>query len=183
MLVYCQDEKIRRRSDWSKWVSLSGTSVASPSSASMDSSVGDKNIGGFSNKDAYSEDQKKHCQSKDIRCNTDIGMEENVIDEQVQDSHGYSLNKDFSVISIDEKTKNLSAHPSHKHDSSFRFGEVQKVRSKINVPDAQSERGFSNGFPSDFSSFGGDQSTFLLDEELELEHVDHSRDDLYSHKR
>jgi len=149
----------------------------------MDSSVGEKNIGGFSNKDAYSEDQKKHCQSKDIRCNTDIGMEENVIDEQVQDSHGYSLNKDFSVISIDEKTKNLSAHPSHKHESSFRFCEVQKVRSKINVPDAQSERGFSNGFPSDFSSFGGDQSTFLLDEELELEHVDHSCDDLYSHKR
>jgi la-related protein 1 len=148
----------------------------------MDSSVCEKNIGGFSNKDAYSEDQKKHCQSKDIR-NTDIGIEEKVIDEQVQDSHGYSLNKNFSVISIDEKTKNLSAHLSHKHESSFRFGEVQKVRSKISVPDAQTERGFSNGFPSDFSSFGGDQSTFLLDEELELEHVDHSRDDLYSHKR
>lgn len=154
----------------------------SPSSASMDSSVGEKNIGGFSNKDAYSEDQKKHGQSRDIRCNTHIGMEEKVIDEQVQDSHDHSLNKDFSAINIDEKPKNLSAHPSRKHESS-RFGEVQKVRSKINVHDAQRERDFSNGFPSDFSSFGGDQSTFLLDEELELEHVDHSRDELYSHKR
>lgn len=183
-LLEVQDDKIRRRYDWSKWVSLSGTSVASPSSASVNSSVGEKNIGGFSNKDAYSEDQKTHCQSKDIRCNTDIGMGEKVIDEQVQDSHGCSLNNDFSVISIDEKTKNLSAHPSRKYGSSFRFGEVQKTRSKI-VPNAQSERGFSIGFPSAFSSFGGggDQSTFLLDEELELEHVDHSRDDLHSHKR
>jgi la-related protein 1 len=37
--------------------------------------------------------------------------------------------------------------------------------------------------PSSFSSFSGDQSTFLLDEELELEHGDHSHDDRYSHKR
>ena len=44
------------------------------------------------------------------------------------------------------------------------------MKSKTHIPDSQ----------NDFSSFGGDQSTFMLDEELELEHADHSRDD---HKR
>lgn len=178
MLVYYQDDKIRRRSDWAKWASFSGaTSVASPSSASMDSR-GERNIGGFSNKDDDSEDQKKHSQSKDIKCNTDyINTEAKVADEQVQDAHIYSLNRDLSAISIDEKPKSLAAQSikSSKHYSSFRSGDVkvQKVKSKINAPDSQ----------NDFSSFGGDQSTFMLDEELELEHADHSRDDLYSHKR
>ncbi|OEL34909.1 La-related protein 1A [Dichanthelium oligosanthes] len=177
-LLEVQDDKIRRHSDWLKWVSLSGTSVASPSSASMDSSMGERNTGGFSNKDADSEDQKKHCQSQDIGCNTDhIGMKAKVADEQVQDAHSCSLSRDLSAISINEKPKSLAAHSikSSKHDSSLRSGDVkvQKVKSKINTPDSQ----------NDFSSFGGDQSTFMLDEELELEHADHSRDDLYSHKR
>ncbi|KAJ1283221.1 hypothetical protein BS78_03G111900 [Paspalum vaginatum] len=179
-LLEVQDDKIRRRSDWSKWVSFT-TSVASPSSASMDSSIGEKNIGGFSSKDAYTEDQNKH------GCNPDIVMEAKVADEQVQDAHICSMNKEFSAIGINEKSKGLSAYPinSRKHESSFRFGEVkaQKVKSKIQLPNSQNERDFSNGLPSDFSSFGGDQSTFLLDEELELEHVEHSHDDLYSHKR
>ena len=165
LLVYYQDDKIRRRSDWSKWVFFSGTtSVASPSSASMDSSMGERNIGGFSNKDAGSEDQNKH------------GMKAEVADEQVQDSHSSTLNRDLSALSIDEKPKSLAAHPikSSKHEPSFRSGsgdfKVQKVKSKTHMPDSQ----------NDFSSFGGDQSTFMLDEELELEHADHSRDD---HKR
>ena len=182
--MYYQDNKIRRRSDWSKWISFSGTtSVASPSSASMDSSMGERNIFGFS------EDQKKLCHSEDIRRNIDyIGIEAKVAEEHLgEDAHSCSLNKDLSAIRIDEKPKSISAFPinSHKHESSVRSGEVevQKVNSKINARDSQSERGFSNGLPSDFSSFSGDQSTFLLDEELELEHVDHSRDDLYSHKR
>ncbi|CAL4950568.1 unnamed protein product [Urochloa decumbens] len=177
-LLEVQDDKIRRRSDWSKWVSCSGTtSVASPSSASMDSSMGERNIGGFSNKVADSEDQKKHSKSQDIRCNTDIGMKAKVADEQAQGAQICSLNRDLSAISIDEKPKNLAAHAvkSSKHDSSFSAGaiKVHKVKSKINAPDSQ----------NDFSSFGGDQSTFMLDEELELEHADHPRDDLYSHKR
>lgn len=149
--------------------------MASPSSASMDSSMGERNTGGFSNKDGDSEDQKKHCQSQDIGCNTDyISTKAKVADEQVQDAHICLLNRDLSAISIDEKPKNLGAKSS-KHDSSFRSGDfkVQKVKAKINTPDSQS--GFSN--------FGGDQSTFMLDEELELEHADHSRDDRYSHKR
>ncbi|XP_062195934.1 la-related protein 1A-like isoform X2 [Phragmites australis] len=187
-LLEVQDDKIRRRSDWSKWISFSGTtSVASPSSASMDSSMGERNTGGFSNKDGCSEDQKKHCNSQDIRHNIDyIGMEAKVAEEHLaEDMHSCSLNKDLTAISIDEKPKSISAFPinSRNHESFVRSGEVkaQKVNSKINVPVSQS--GFSNGLPSDFSSFNGDQSTFLLDEELELEHVDHSCDDLYSHKR
>ena len=106
MLVYYQDDKIRRRSDWSKWVFFSGTtSVASPSSASMDSSMGERNIGGFSNKDAGSEDQNKH------------GVKAEVADEQVQDSHSSSLNRHLSALSIDEKPKSLAPHPtkSSKH--------------------------------------------------------------------
>jgi la-related protein 1 len=163
-LLEVQDDKIRRRSDWSKWVSLSGTSsIASPSSASMDSSMGERNIGGFSNKDADSEDQKKHG-----------FFNAKVADEQVQDSHSCSLNRDLSALSIYEKPKSLAAHPikSSKHEPSFRSGDfkVQKVKSKTHIPDSQ----------NDFSSFGGDQSTFMLDEELELEHADHSRD---GHKR
>ncbi|XP_062208078.1 la-related protein 1A-like isoform X2 [Phragmites australis] len=183
-LLEVQDNKIRRRSDWSKWISFSGTtSVASPSSASMDSSMGERNIVGFS------EDQKKLCHSEDIRRNIDyIGIEAKVAKEHLaEDAHNCSLNKDLSAIRIDEKPKSISAFPinSHKHESSVRSGEVevQKVNSKINARDSQSERGFSNGLPSDFSSFSGDQSTFLLDEELELEHADHSHDDLYSHRR
>ncbi|CAO2162078.1 unnamed protein product [Urochloa humidicola] len=176
-LLEVQDDKIRRRSDWSKWISFSGTSVASPSSASMDSSMGERNIGGFSNKDADSEDQKKHSKSQDNICNTDIGMKAKVADEQAQDAQICSLNRDLSAISIDEKPKNLAVHAvkSSKHDYSFRAGDVKvhKVKSKINAPDPQ----------NDFSSFGGDQSTFMLDEELELEHAHHPHDDLYSHKR
>ncbi|CAO2180345.1 unnamed protein product [Urochloa humidicola] len=177
-LLEVQDGKIRRRSDWSKWISFSGTtSVASPSSASMDSSMGERNIGGFSNKDADSEDQKKHSKSQDNICNTDIGMKAKVADEQAQDAQICSLNRDLSAISIDEKPKNLAVHAvkSSKHDYSFRAGDVKvhKVKSKINAPDPQ----------NDFSSFGGDQSTFMLDEELELEHAHHPHDDLYSHKR
>ncbi|KAF8724155.1 hypothetical protein HU200_021171 [Digitaria exilis] len=173
------DDKIRRRSDWSKWVSFSGTSsIASPSSGSMDSSMGERNTGGFSNKDGDSGDQKKHCQSQDIGCHTDYtSTKAKVTDEQVQDAHISLLNRDLSAISIDEKPKSLGAQPlkSNKHGSSFRSGDLklQKVKAKINTPDSQ----------SDFSNFGGDQSTFMLDEELELEHADHSRDDRYSHKR
>ncbi|KAF8661553.1 hypothetical protein HU200_056974 [Digitaria exilis] len=178
-VLEAQDDKIRRRSDWSKWVSFSGTSsIASPSSASMDSSMGERNTSGFSNKDGDSEDQKKHCQSQDIGCHTDYtSTKAKVADEQVQDARISLLNRDLSAISIDEKPKSLGAQPlkSSKHGSSFRSGDfkVQKVKAKINTPDSQ----------SDFSNFGGDQSTFMLDEELELEHADHSRDDRYSHKR
>jgi la-related protein 1 len=179
LLVYCQDDKIRRRSGWAKWASFSGaTSVASPSSATMDSSMGERNIGAFSDKDADSKDQKKYSHSQDIKCTTDyINAKAKVDDEQVQDAHICSVNRDLSAVSIDEKPKSLAAQSirSSKHDSSFRAGDVkvQKVKSKINTPDSQNV----------FSSFGGDQSTFMLDEELEMEHADHSRNDLYSHKR
>lgn len=140
--------------------------------------MGERNTGGFSNKDGDSGDQKKHCQSQDIGCHTDYtSTKAKVTDEQVQDAHISLLNRDLSAISIDEKPKSLGAQPlkSSKHGSSFRSGDfkVQKVKAKINTPDSQ----------SDFSNFGGDQSTFMLDEELELEHADHSRDDRYSHKR
>ena len=189
LLVYYQDDKIRRRSDWSKWVSFSGTtSVPSPSSTSMNNSMGGSNTGGFSNKDAYSEDQKKHPHSQDIRGNIDcISTEAKIADEQLaHDAHSCSLNKDLSAISIDEKPKSISARVNLcKHEAVFRTGDVkvQKVNTKIKVPDSQRERGFFNDLPSDSPSFSGDQSTFLLDEELELEYVELSRDDLYSHKR
>jgi la-related protein 1 len=179
--VYYQDDKIRRRFDWSKWTPFSGTSTVSPSSAIMDGSMGERNHGGFSNKDAYSEDPKKHCDSQDVRSNKDA--EEHL----AQDVHRCSLNKDFSAITIDEKPKTSSAFPTNlrRHESTFRSGEVkvQKVNSKRNVPGAQNERSFSSGLSRNFSSFSGDQSTFLLDEELELEHVDHSHHDHYLHKR
>ncbi|TVU22565.1 hypothetical protein EJB05_32275 [Eragrostis curvula] len=171
-LLEVQDDKIRRRSDWSKWIPFSGTtSTASPSSASMDSSIGEKNTGGFSNKDH----SKDYMEAK--------GAEEHL----AQDAHRCSLNKDFSAIAIAENRKGSSASPrnSRKHESSFRFDEVkaQKVNSRINVPSAQNERVFSSGSPRNFSSFSGDQNTFLLDEEMELEHVDHPHDDHYPHKR
>jgi la-related protein 1 len=180
--VYYQDNKIRRRFDWSKWTPFSGTtSTASPSSASMDGSVGERNPSGFSNKGACSEDPKKHCDSPDVRSNKDAEQ------HLAQDVHRFPLNKNFSAITIDEKPNISSAFPTNlrRHESSFRSGEVkvQKVNSKRNVPGSQNERSFSSGLSRNFSSFSGDQSTFLLDEELELEHVDHSHDDHYLHKR
>ncbi|KAL6849929.1 hypothetical protein ACP4OV_020556 [Aristida adscensionis] len=188
-LLEVQDDKIRRRSDWSKWIPLSGTtSVASLSSASMDGSMGHRNVVGFSNKDASSEDQNKHCHSQNIRSNIDSpGTEAEVpVEHLAEDAHSCSLNKEFSSISIGEHPNCISALPanSRKHESSVRYGEVevQKLSSKINIPDSQSKRGFSNGLPSGLSTFSCDQSTFLLDEELELEHVNHSQDDAYSHK-
>uniref|UniRef100_A0A0D9UZD5 HTH La-type RNA-binding domain-containing protein n=1 Tax=Leersia perrieri TaxID=77586 RepID=A0A0D9UZD5_9ORYZ len=178
-LLEVQDGNIRRRSDWSKWVSLSGTSLPSPSSTST--TTGECITGGFSNKDAYAEDQKKHPRPEDIG---------NVADEPSQDtlsSSFTSLNKGLSTISIDDKPKSSSACSvnSQNHEAAFRTGDVkvQKVNTKIKGPDSQSGRGFSNDLPSDSPSFCGDQSTFLLDEELELEHAELSRDDIYSHKR
>ncbi|KAK3159934.1 hypothetical protein QOZ80_1BG0052940 [Eleusine coracana subsp. coracana] len=182
-LVEIQDDKVRRRSDWSKWKSSSGTS------ASMDSSMGERNSSGFSNNDAYSEDPKKHCHSQDVGSSKDyMSVKEKGSEEHLaQDVHSCSLNKDFSAIAVNEKPKTNSASPTNlrKHEYPFRSGEVkvQKVNSKINIPGAQKERGFSSTLPSNFSSFSGDQSTFLLDEELELEHVDHSHDDHHAHKR
>lgn len=175
--VYHQDGNMRRRSDWSKWVSLSGTSLPSPSSTSMDNTTGE------CNKDAYSEDEKKpHPRSVDC-----VGM--GASDEPSHDtlsSSVTSLNKGLSNISIDNKPKSISACSlnSQKHEAAFRTGDVkvQKVNTKIKVPDSQRERGFCNDFISDSPSFSGDQSTFLLDEELELEHAELSHD-LYSHKR
>jgi la-related protein 1 len=188
--VYYQDDKIRRRSDWSKWIPFSGTtSTASPSSASMNGSMGERNPSEFPNNGVYSEDPKKHRDSQGVRSNKDnISTEAKGTEEHLsQDVLSCSLNKDFSTITINEKPKTSSAFPTNlrKHESSFRSGEVkiQKVNSKTNVHGAQNERGFSSGLPSSFSSFSGDQSTFLLDEELELEHGDHSHDDRYSHKR
>ncbi|GJN37897.1 hypothetical protein PR202_gb26896 [Eleusine coracana subsp. coracana] len=178
-----RDDKVRRRSDWSKWKSSSGTS------ASMDSSMGERNSSGFSNNDAYSEDPKKHCHSQDVGSSKDyMSVKEKGSEEHLaQDVHSCSLNKDFSAIAVNEKPKTNSASPTNlrKHEYPFRSGEVkvQKVNSKINIPGAQKERGFSSTLPSNFSSFSGDQSTFLLDEELELEHVDHSHDDHHAHKR
>ncbi|KAL5220815.1 hypothetical protein ABZP36_025528 [Zizania latifolia] len=188
-LLEIQDGNIRRRSDWSKWVSISGTSVPSPSSTSMDNTTGESNTGGFSNKGAHSEDQKKPPHPQDIRCDIDsVDMETNVADDEPsQDTHSSSLNKDFSTIGIDDKSKNNSAFSlnSHGHEAAFRAGDVkiQKLNTKIKVVGSQSDRGFCNDLPSDYPSFSGDQSTFLLDEELELEHAELSRDDLYSHKR
>ncbi|KAL6627674.1 hypothetical protein ACP70R_031400 [Stipagrostis hirtigluma subsp. patula] len=189
-LLEVQDDKIRRRSDWSKWISSSETTtVKSPSSTSMDSSMGERNIVGFSSKDGSSEDQKKHHHSQNMTRNIDCtGTEPKVAEEHLaEDVHSCSLNKDLSALSIGEKPMAISASPinSHKHESSVRSGEVrvQRVSSKINAPDSQSKRGFSKGLPNDFSTFSSDQSTFLLDEEIELEHVDHAHDDLYSHKR
>jgi la-related protein 1 len=74
---------------------------------------------------------------------------------------------------------------SRTHEASFKAGDVKvrKVNTKMKVPDSQSERPFCNDLPDDSPSFSGDQSTFMLDEELELEHVENSRDDIYSHKR
>lgn len=186
-----QDDKIRRRSDWSKWVSFSGTtSVRSPSStASMDNIVGESNTGSFSNKDACSEDQKRHPHPQDIERKIDvIGNEAIVPDEQLpNDAHSSSLNKNFAAITIDEKPKSISTFSakSRTHEASFRTGDVkvQKVNTKMKVPDSQRERGFCNDLPNDSPSFSEDQSTFMLDEELELEHAEHSRDDIYSHKR
>lgn len=176
-LLEVQDGNMRRRSDWSKWVSLSGTSLPSPSSTSMDNTTGE------CNKDAYSEDEKKpHPRSVDC-----VGM--GASDEPSHDtlsSSVTSLNKGLSNISIDNKPKSISACSlnSQKHEAAFRTGDVkvQKVNTKIKVPDSQRERGFCNDFISDSPSFSGDQSTFLLDEELELEHAELSHD-LYSHKR
>ncbi|KAG8052443.1 hypothetical protein GUJ93_ZPchr0001g32834 [Zizania palustris] len=187
-LLEIQEGNIRRRSDWSKWVSLSGTSVPSPSSTSMDSTMGESNTGGFSNKGTYSGGQKKHPHPQDMRYNIDsVGMEANVADDEPsQDTHSSSLNKDFSTISIDDNPKNNSEFSlnSHKHEAAFRAGDVNvpKLNTKIKVVDSQSG-GFCNDLPSDSPSFSCDQSTFLLDEELELEHAELARDDLYSHKR
>ena len=185
LLTNYQDDKIRRRSDWSKWVSLSGTtSVRSPSStASMDNIIVESSTGSFSNKDAYSEDQKRHPHPQDTESNIDvIGNEAIVPDERLP-----TLNKNLSVISIDEKPKNISTFSvnSRTHEASYRTGDVkvQKVNTKMKVPDSQSGRGFCSDLPNDSPSFSGDQSTFMLDEELELEHAEHSHDDIYSHKR
>ncbi|XP_040379832.1 la-related protein 1A isoform X2 [Oryza brachyantha] len=185
-LLEVQDGNIRRRSNWSKWVSLSGTSLQSPSSTSMDNTTGECNTGPFSNKDYYSEDEKKHPHPGSTDC---VGMETNVSDEPSQDtltSSVTSLNKGLSNISIDNKPKNISACSvnSQKHEAAFRTGDVKvhKVNTNIKVPDSQSERGFCNDLPSDSPRFSGDQSTFLLDEELELEHAEFSQD-IYSHKR
>uniref|UniRef100_A0ACD5VVX6 Uncharacterized protein n=1 Tax=Avena sativa TaxID=4498 RepID=A0ACD5VVX6_AVESA len=190
-LLEVQDDKIRRRSDWSKWVSFSGTaSVQSPSStASMDNIMSESNTSSFSNQDACSEDQKRHPHPEDIKSNIDvIGTEAILPGEQLPtDAHSFSLNKNFSAIRIDEKPKSISTSSvnSRTHEASFRTGDVkvQKVNMKMKAPDSQSERGFCNDLPNNSPSFSGDQSTFMLDEELELEHVEHSRDDIYSHKR
>lgn len=178
-LLEVQDDKIRRRSDWSKWVSFSGSSVQSPSStASTDNIMGESNTGSFSNQDACSEDQKRHPYPQDIKSNIDvIGTE-----QLPKDGHSSSLSKNFSAITIDGKPKSISTSSnSRTHEASFRTGDV-KVR-KVNTNDSQSARGFCNDLPNDSPSFSGDQSTFMLDEELELEHAEHSRDDIYSHKR
>lgn len=187
-LLDVQDDKIRRRSDWSKWVSFSGTtSVPSPSSTtSIDNSMAESNTSGFSNKDAHPEDQKKHPLPQDIKCNIDgVSTESVVADEQLaNDAQSCSLNKFFSSITIDEKPKSISAFSvkPRTHEAAFRTGDakVQKANTKLKVPNSQNERGFCTDLPSDSPSFSGDQSTFMLDEELELEHVEHS---LYSHKR
>ncbi|KAI5006634.1 hypothetical protein ZWY2020_033877 [Hordeum vulgare] len=163
-----RDDKIRRRSDWSKWVSSSGaTSVQSPSStASMDNIMGESNTGGFSNKDdAFSSDQKKHPHPHDNKCNIDgAAIEAIVPDEELpNDAHSCSLDKGLSAMTIGGKPKSIP-------------------HSLMKVPESQSGSGFRN-LPSDSPSFSGDQSTFMLDEELELEHAEHSRDGVYSHKR
>ncbi|KAM0870772.1 hypothetical protein ACQ4PT_039809 [Festuca glaucescens] len=189
-LLEVQDDKIRRRSDWSKWVSLSGTSVQSPSStASMDNIMVESNTGSFSNQDAYSEDQKRQPHPQDVKSNINvIGTEAIVPDEQLRNNvHNSSLNKNFSAIAIGGKPKSIctSSVNSRTHEASFRTGDVKvrKVNTKMKIPDSQSERGFCNDLQNDSPSFSGDQSTFMLDEELELEHAEHSRDDIYSHKR
>jgi la-related protein 1 len=190
LLTKYQDDKIRRRSDWSKWVSLSGTSVQSPSStASMDNTMVESNTGSFSNQDAYSEDQKSQPHPQDIKSNINvIGTDAIVPDEQLRNNvHSSSLNKNFSAIAIGGKPKSIctSSVNSRTHEASFRTGDVkvQKVNTKMKVPDSQSKRGFCNDLQNESPSFSGDQSTFMLDEELELEHAEHSRDDIYSHKR
>ncbi|XP_037405286.1 la-related protein 1A-like isoform X1 [Triticum dicoccoides] len=191
-LVEVQDDKIRRRSDWSKWVCSSGaTSVHSPSStASMDNIMGESNTGGFSNKDdSFSSDQKKHPHSQDDKCNIDgAAIEAIVPDEELpNDAHSCSLNKGLSAMTIGGKPKRISTFSgnSRTQEAAVRTSDVKvrKVNTKMKVPDSQSESGFRKDLPSNSPSFSGDQSTFMLDEELELEHAEHSRDDVYSHKR
>ncbi|XP_073104324.1 la-related protein 1A isoform X2 [Elaeis guineensis] len=220
-LIEVQDDKIRRRNDWSKWIPASALQAVSTKSQSTEgqSPVGmEKNDTSGSNNGGISHESnagQTTCKDRDeslptsnddskaeVKNTTECNMEQGDSNERskelasgpfLEPKQGEPcdcsclLDKDYvSSISVrsegSQKKTYLScgvSDPSSSHNP-----ELQKVNTRSNMRPDTSSRGSFNGFVNNESpSFAGEQNTFMLDEELELEQSTSQKNHLSSNKR
>ncbi|XP_073111183.1 la-related protein 1A isoform X3 [Elaeis guineensis] len=236
-LIEVEDDKIRRRNDWSKWIPASSqhavltksqpTEGQSPVGMEKNDNNGSNNVGISGENDGgqttcedkdeclssltdYSKAEVKNnmeCNmvkpltvGESIACNGDSEERSKelasgpFLDTKQGEPCGECggvLDKD-SVSSISD-VKYRSIHISVNSESSQEKIDpsssgapaLQKVNTRSNMrPDMPSLGGFSNSFANNVSpSFAGEQSTFMLDEELELEQTTSQKDHLSSNRR
>ncbi|XP_038986931.1 la-related protein 1A-like isoform X2 [Phoenix dactylifera] len=236
-LIEIEDDKIRRRNDWSKWIpALAQQAVStksqptegqSPVSMEKDDNNGSSNVGisvennggqttcededeCLPSLNDYSKAEVKNnmecnmvklltvCES--IACNRDgeEGSKELAsgpfLDTKqgepcsecscVLDKDSVSSISDVKYSSIDISVSSVSSQEKINLSSSGN-PDLQKVNTRSNRrPDMPSLGCFSNASANNVSpSFAGEQSTFMLDEELELEQTTGQKGHLSSNRR
>ncbi|XP_020102845.1 la-related protein 1A-like [Ananas comosus] len=149
-LIEVQGDKIRRRNDWHKWVSNSTNSVSMESQPIITMESKDKGAmdnSGISNETAESQ---ATCKSQEEKSN--------IQDKSVLE---WNVVKAQTAAADSQETAALSANCGI---------EVKKLLMQSSGrSEMQNIDGFTNGLVIESPSFCGDQSTFMLDEELELE--------------
>ncbi|XP_072984049.1 la-related protein 1A isoform X2 [Typha latifolia] len=196
-LIEVQDDKIRRRNDWSKWIppSLSSVSVEVQSPVSME-----RNISGISNECAGCQttcsEQDEHLPSASNNSNMERSTElasapaPEIEEKEPCNRCNCSANQNTvaAMFASNNTCINTSVSSEHSQENVALSTSSDTEISKINGqskrrPDMPNLRSFSNDFVAESSGFSGDQSTFMLDEELELEQTSVRKDHLCSNKR
>ncbi|XP_058079783.1 la-related protein 1A isoform X2 [Magnolia sinica] len=181
--VEVQGDKIRRRNDWSKWLPTSGhRNTSRISKESMESP-------------SYSEGQDEHLPSEEDapgmapRMTSECNIVNLLLADEPHESHGKAgdLNRRVDSVSCPETNTNCcvsSVYSQGITNPSYTTDPTSKEEAVVSgLTTAMKNLGsISNDFVNEPSGFTGELSTFLLDEELELE-PSSSRKDLSSTRR
>lgn len=225
--IEVQDEKIRRRNDWSRWIPAVSVHISQNSQMAEvhpPPRVETTEITGKNNLPIPHENDSPKATNKDLdECLSSYG---NVSGGEASLEHNMAnlaltVNEPIPCSGeIKDKFKNFSSDPfavnklNSAHDcvvervsvasvsaieKSCTYNSSEHLHGKSDLPSAanprlekletQSDRrvsnfgGPSNGLVDDCTSFTGEPSTFLLDEELDLEHTTINKDHLESTTR
>ncbi|XP_020692947.1 la-related protein 1A isoform X1 [Dendrobium catenatum] len=156
-IIEVQDEKIRR-TDWLKWIHRS-KSQSGDSRPLVDNNLKNNDHGG----DRVNEDSssKGNCNEEYNFLLSEYGHSK----EKANDKSFVSNTVEVQTMATDEFDSRQMSCPSN--GASFEFEDEKEVAEKCHMPNLRSS---STSFVHPSSNFSGDQSTFWLDEEMELEH-------------
>ncbi|KAM7497010.1 hypothetical protein LguiA_021424 [Lonicera macranthoides] len=161
--VEVQDNKVRRRDEWSKWIRATGEYKPSAAALSLQGQPAEKVVSATKNE--LSEDKIINA------LNDNVLNEDNKSKGTFEGADGLSLEKDSLMESEKPLVINVEELGDRNGDSSMGLNSVSSVK----PPHIESRESESMDSPSNTSELNLDNhgndfaSTFMLDEELELE--------------